>query len=208
MLGDWFRLFGYLQLWGLGTGHPHILSSCSLGIDSTQWPCSKGEHPKTESQVGLCFLLNLPSQVDYAVSFPQHSIHRGSDKGSLSLKGRIMHFFPLHGKVMEEHLESKTLMQPAICIKYNFPQSAIWPHNTHSFHLLTFPSKSIKFHLVMVGELCQACSKPKTQAPFFRELEWECDRGQKTSWGQGTYMKGQLGCLGHMFHGCLRVWGN
>lgn len=117
-------------------------------------------------------------------------------------------FSPLRGKVMEEHLESKTLMQPAICIKYNFPQSAIWPHNTHSFHLLTFPSKSIKFLLVMVGELCQACSKPKTQAPFFRELEWECDRGQKTSWGQGTYMKGQLGCLGHMFHGCLRVWGN
>lgn len=79
---------------GWGLGHPHTLSSCSLGIHSTQWllVSSKGEHPKAESQVELCFLFKPTLRSWLCVSFLQHSIHWGSDKGSLSFKGREIHF--------------------------------------------------------------------------------------------------------------------
>lgn len=152
---------GYLDILNLGrleARHPHTLSSCSLGIHSTQWLCSKGEHPKTESLAALCFpfqtfLLKLPMKFNFFSILFMKAV----TQARWVLRGG-KYIFPLHGKVMGDHLESKTLMQPAIFIKCNFPGC----HLATQYTFLPLPHLSLKIHTVSSDhgwELCQACSK-------------------------------------------------
>lgn len=150
--------------------------------------------PKQRARQNYVSFPNLPSEVDYAVSFPQHSIHWGSDKGSLNFKGRKIHFSsPWQGNGRTFGIQNID----AASYFYKIQFSTVC-HLATQYTFLPLTHLSLKIHKVSSDhgwELCQACSKPETQAPFIRELEWKCDRGQKTSWGQGTYMKGQLGML-------------
>lgn len=137
---------------------------------------------------------NLPSEVEYVVSFPQHSIHWGSDKGSLSFKGREIHFSsPWHGNVRTFGIQNID----AASYFYKIQFSTVC-HLATQYTFLPLTHLSIKIPKVSsdhdwgdMSSLLQA----RDPGQFIRELEWKCDRGQKTSWGQGTYMKGQLGML-------------